>query len=344
MSRMVRIAVDVMGADHGPGPILEGVTRALMLHRNDLSVVLVGHRDAVAGYMRQLRDLDGDLAVDIQHADTIIEMNEPPSVIRRKPKSSIVVAMQLLSAGEVDAVVTPGNTGAALTAGALFVGRLSNVERPAIAALIPRPHRPIVLIDAGANVDSRPWHLAQFAVMGSAYAETILNISSPRIGLLNIGEEPSKGDETTKEAYELLSRSQLNFVGNVEGRDILFDKADVIVTDGFTGNIVLKTLEGCGQLVYRELRHQFVQSWSRRAIAWLLLRRLFKELREWMDWREYGGAPLLGLRKLCIIGHGASDSRAIERAICIAHDAVRSNLMERVSKGLQHMHALVATA
>ncbi|HID07487.1 MAG TPA: phosphate acyltransferase PlsX [Armatimonadetes bacterium] len=344
MSRVVRIAVDVMGADHGPEPILEGVRRALMLHRDNLFVVLVGHKDTIARYMHQLRDSDGELAVDIHHADTLIEMSEPPLAIRRKPNSSIVIAMQLLSAGEVDAVVTPGNTGAALTAGTLFVGRLSNVERPAIAALIPRPHCPIVLIDAGANVDCRPWHLMQFAVMGSTYAETILNISSPRIGLLNIGEEPSKGDEATKEAYELLSHSQLNFVGNVEGRDILFDKADVIVTDGFTGNVVLKTLEGCGQLVYRELRHQFARSWWRRAVAGLLLRQLFNELREWMDWREFGGAPLLGLRKLCIIGHGASDSRAIERAICIAHNAVRNNLMERISEGLQHMHALMASA
>jgi glycerol-3-phosphate acyltransferase PlsX len=306
----VKIAIDAMGGDRGPAAVVEG-TLAAARRYPEVHLVLVGREDQVVPY------LSGAPAnVSLVHAEEVISPeDEPVRAVRRKPRSSIVMAAQLVRDGECDAMLSAGNTGALMTAGLLIVGRMPGVLRPALAPVLPTLHgRGVLVLDVGANMDPEPAHLLQYAAMGSLYAEKVLGIARPRVGLLNVGTEEGKGNRLTKETYPLLAGSPLHFVGNVEARDVFSEACDVVVCDGFVGNVLLKMLEGVGMGFFMQLKDLFTSSPTAKMSAWLI-RKGLTEFRRRMDYREYGGAPLLGLRGLLVKVHGSSNDRAFEVAI-----------------------------
>jgi glycerol-3-phosphate acyltransferase PlsX len=316
---VARIAVDALGGDRGPAEIVAG---ALGASRTGIEVVLYGPPTL---------DTQG---LELVEASEEIGMHEKPAdAVRAKPDSSLVAACRAVGAGEADAVVSAGNTGAMLAAGLLQIRRLPGVMRPAIAVVIPSRDRPSVLIDAGANADARPEHLVQFAHMGSVFAHEILEAPSPDVRLLSIGEEPEKGNQLALEAHELLAAGALNFAGNTEARDLLRGAADVVVTDGFTGNVALKLLEGTIRELLAELRDE-IRSTTRGKIGGLLIRPAARRLRDRLDPDTYGGAYLLGLRGLSVVAHGNSSSRAIANAILLAARGVEHQVIERLGERL----------
>ncbi len=331
MEGTIRVAVDIMGADHPPSLLASGVMEAVQEHP-DLTVSLVAAPEVWESLSLPLPLQE---RVKFVPASQVIGMDELPlTAVRRKQDASLVVGMKLLGSGEVDAFVTPGNTGAALAAATLHVGCLPPITRPAIAIILPHHKGRFLLLDVGANVDCKPEHFLQFALMGSAYAEAVMGIPNPRVALLNIGEESIKGTSVAKEAFALLQSAPLNFVGNVEGRYLLEGAADVVVTDGFVGNILLKAAEGIGLFIWREIKELMLTNWQTK-LAGLLLRPYLKALGKRLDWREYGGAPLLGIKGVCIITHGASDNKAIAKAIAVARENVLVNAVEKVAQKLQ---------
>ena len=305
----MRIAVDAMGGDLGPGVVVQGAVQALAALGAGVELFLVGDRARIEPglTMRQ--------AVHVVHAGDVITMEESPaSAVRRKPDSSVGVAIRMLRAREVDAVVSPGNTGAVVSAALLGLGRLRNVQRPAIATLFPTAGPDCVLLDVGATAECKPSHLLQFAAMGSVFARIRLGREHPRVGLLNIGEEASKGNDLAAAAHALLRDSRLDFVGNVEGRDLLHGKADVVVCDGFTGNVVLKFAESILGFTGGLLRQEIATSMRQRLGGWLM-RPAFRAMKKRLDYQEFGGAPLLGVDGIVLIAHGKSSARAIESAV-----------------------------
>ncbi|MDT7973397.1 MAG: phosphate acyltransferase PlsX [Armatimonadota bacterium] len=330
MKSAIRIAVDIMGADHPPSLLAAGAMAALKEHP-DLSLCLIASPDATEGLSLPKEWQERWALVP---ASQVIGMDEPPLMaVRRKPDASLVVGMKMLGNGEVDAFVTPGNTGAALAAATLHVGCLPPITRPAIAIILPHHPGRFLLLDVGANVDCKPEHFLQFALMGAAYAEAVMGIPNPRVALLNIGEEAIKGTSTAKEAFALLQSAPLNFVGNIEGRDLMEGAADVVVTDGFVGNILLKAAEGIGLFLWREIKELLLTDWRTKLAGWLL-RPYLRALGKRLDWREYGGAPLLGIKGVCIIAHGSSDDKAIAKAIAVARENVLVNAVTRVADKL----------
>ena len=313
----VRVAVDAMGADRGPAEIVAGAREAASA---SIRPVIVGP----AGLDTQ--------GLELVEASDVIAMDEKPTeAVRSKPDSSLVVACRIVGEGRADAVVSPGNTGAMLAASLRHLGRVQGVRRPAIAVPVPSGQGPSVLLDAGANADARPEDLVQFAVMGSVFAEEILEIAEPRVRLLSIGEEPEKGNQLALEAHDLLVASGLNFAGNTEGRDILSGGGDVIVTDGFTGNVALKLLEGTIKNLLEALRAE-VTSTTRGRIGGLLTRPAVQRLRQRLDPDTYGGAYLLGLRHLAVVAHGNSSSRAICNAVRLAARGVEHDVVGRLAE------------
>jgi glycerol-3-phosphate acyltransferase PlsX len=323
---MARIAVDAMGGDRGPAEIVAG---ALAARTGTLTPILFG-----------------DSGIDTQglelHATTgVVEMHEKPAdAVRAKPDSSLVASVRAVHEGTADAVVSAGNTGAMLAAGLLELRRIPGVMRPAIAVPIPAQNGPSVLLDAGANADARPEQLVQFATMGAVFAEEILGIAKPTVRLLSIGEEAEKGNQLTLDTHALLQESDLNFQGNCEGRDILRGAADVVVTDGFTGNVVLKTLEGTIRTILEGLRDEITAS-TRGKIGGLLIRPAARNLRHRLDPDTYGGAYLLGLRGLAVIAHGNSSSRAIENAVRLAARGVEHDVVGRLTARLGQQAGVV---
>jgi phosphate acyltransferase len=316
---MIRVAVDAMGGDRGPEAIVAG---ALEARSPMIEPILFGP----AGLDTQ--------GLRLVEAPDVIGMHEKPvEAVRAKPNSSLVAACRAVGSGDADAVVSAGSTGAMLAAGLLHIRRLKGVLRPAIAVVIPSRQRASVLIDAGANADGRPDHLLQFAHMGSVFAEDILGVHRPEVRLLSIGEEPEKGNELTLEAHELLRQSDLNFLGNAEARDLLRGAADVVVTDGFTGNVALKLLEGTILEIFDALREE-IGATKRGKLGGLLIRPAARRLRARLDPDTYGGAYLLGLRGLSVIAHGNSSSRAIANAIRLAARGVEHGVVERLSERL----------
>jgi phosphate acyltransferase len=316
---MPRIAVDAMGGDRGPAEIVAG---ALEAAGDGLTPILFGS-PGIDSHGLELRETDG-----------VIEMHEKPAeAVRGKPGSSLVAAVRAVAAGEADAVVSAGNTGAMLAAGLLELRRIQGVMRPAIAVPIPARRGPSVLIDAGANADARPEHLLQFATMGAVFAEEILGIESPQVRLLSIGEEAEKGNQLTLEAHALLAASELNFVGNCEGRDVLAGAADVVVTDGFTGNITLKLLEGTIKNLLDALREEIAAT-TRGTVGGLLIRPAARRLRKRLDPDTYGGAYLLGLRGLAVIAHGNSSRTAIANATRLAARGAEHDVVGRLATRL----------
>jgi phosphate acyltransferase len=314
---LTRVAVDAMGGDRAPGEIVAGAVEA---QSDQIQPILVGP----AG-------LDSH-GLELVEASQTIEMDEKPTeAVRAKPDSSLVVACRLVGEGRADAVVSAGNTGAMLAAGLLEIRRVKGVLRPAIAAVVPARRGPTVLIDAGANADARAEHVLQFAYMGSVFAHEVLAVPDPDVRLLSIGEEPEKGNELTLEAHELLAQSELNFNGNVESRELLRGACDVVVTDGFTGNVSLKLLEGTIKDLLDALREEIAAS-RRGKLGGLLIRPAARALRDRLDPDTYGGAYLLGLRGLVVIAHGNSSRRAIANAIRYAALGVDHDVVERLSQ------------
>ena len=328
---MIRIAVDAMGGDHAPGAVVDG---AMAVARHlDLEMALVG---ATASIRQALSPHGGGAAagVEIVEAPDVVGMADPPAVtLRRKPGASIRVAAELVARGEAAAVVSAGHTGATVMAAHAAFGMIPGVDRPALATTIPTRGRPAVLLDAGANVECRPHHLLQFAVMGSAYARVAIGADRPRVGLLSIGEEETKGNELTREAHRLLKTSPVNFLGNVEAREIYSGIADVIVCDGFTGNVVLKTSEGLVDAVEALLGDELQGTFSSQ-VGYLLSRRALRRFRRRVDYSEYGGAPLLGVAGLAIVGHGRSSPKAVRNAIALAYRFAASGFVQRVEQDI----------
>lgn len=322
MSRPV--ALDAMGGDYAPR---ETVAGALLAAKEGVPVVLVGNEEELR---RELTDQGGDLP--IVHAAEVIDMHAQATEVRRRRQSSINVAMRLVKEGEAEAAVSMGHSGATMAAALFTLGRIPGFERPAILAEIPSaaPSGRVHLIDAGANADVRPVHLEQFARLGAAYAERMSGVEDPRIGLLSIGEEASKGNQLVLEAHPLLKETGLNFIGNVEGRDLLANVADVVVTDGFTGNVVLKLAEGEARVLFGWIKEALTSSLKAKLGA-LLVKDALKSLAARMDPAEYGAMPLLGVRGPAFIGHGASDRRAVKNALLRAHKMAGSGLVDALS-------------
>ena len=323
---MARIALDVMGTDRGPAEIVAG---AIMAAGAGHELVLVGDREVIEP---ELRATGADLHV--VHAPDVVGMGEDPAkAVRDKPRSSIMVAARLVASGDADALVSAGSTGATMTAASIVIGRLEGVQRPAIATPIPRATGlPTLVLDAGANLEVKPVHLVRFAVMGALVAEIVYGIDRPRVGLLNIGEEPSKGREVERSAFGLLEEAPVNFVGNIEGGDIPGDVADVVVTDGFTGDVVLKTMEGTAGLVLALVRDAFGRRTAGNPGEMM---RVIEEVRMMIDPELCaGGACLLGTRAGVVIGHGSSSRNAVFNAVGLAAEGVKGGLSERMERGL----------
>ncbi len=320
---MPLVAVDAMGGDSAPREIVEG---AILAAEQGVRIVLVGDESQITPL------LDGrGVDVAVRHASQVITMDDVPQrAIRDKKDASVTVAARMVSDGDADAMVSAGSTGAALAAAAFIIGRLPGVSRPGIASIFPTGH---VVMDVGANIECKPEHLLQFAVMGSAIATVYQSIESPRVGLLNIGEEDSKGRPLEKDAFDLLSRSEaVNFAGNVEGRDLATDVADVIVTDGFTGNVLLKTGEGTGKVIQKMILEILAKPEHADAVQQLMP--AFMEIRERLSPETVGGAHLLGTKGVVVIAHGSSSRVAIDNAIEIAAEGASRGLVEKVSEGI----------
>ena len=319
----VRIAVDAMGGEGAPQVEIEGALEAVRESEGRVEVVLVGRQDALEAELSK-HDSSG-LPITTSHAGEVIAMGESPATaVRRKRNASIVVAADLHKRGEVDGIVSAGNTGAVVASALLGLGMLPNVRRPAIASMFPTISEPAVLLDVGASVDSRPEDLLEFAAMGDVYAHHVLARTTPRVALMNIGEERTKGSELTQEAHRLLSGSPLNFIGNVEGRSFLRGRADVVVTDGFVGNVMVKLTEGILDIMTKALdeagAHRGLEALARQ-----------------LDYAEYGGAPLLGVAGVVIIAHGSSSPKAIKNAVKVAARFVDIDLDAKIIEKLREV-------
>jgi glycerol-3-phosphate acyltransferase PlsX len=318
-----------MGGDEAPRNIVEGALAAV--RHFDLGVLLVGAPGAIESELARAPDVDRRM-VRVVDASEVITMDESPvAALRRKPAASIRVAADAVARGDASALVSAGHTGATVMAAHGAFGMLPGVDRPALAVTIPTRRRPAVLLDVGASTECRPQHLLQFAVMGEVYTRTVFGTSSPRIGLLSTGEEATKGNELTREAHRLLRASALNFVGNVEARDVYSGDADVIVCDGFTGNVALKISEGLVGLVEGLLSEELSSTITMR-VGSLLTRRALRHFRRRVDYSEYGGAPLLGVAGVTIVGHGRSSAKAVRNAVAMAYRLAADRFLERVGQ------------
>lgn len=332
----MKIAVDAMGGDFAPQNIVAGVVEALQPGGPIARLYLVGNQDRVHAELQRLGPVDP--RIEVVHASEVVEMDDPPvQAVRRKKDSSMARAIDLVKSGAADAVVSAGNTGALLTAAQLKLRTLDGIDRPGLAILFPTPNHPFLLMDAGANLEARASNLVQYAVMGSLYCQQILHYPHPRIGVFSIGSEEMKGNELSLETYRQLKRSRLNFVGNIDGHDLFANKADVIVTDAFVGNAVLKTCESTARYVGRLLKQQLRKN-PVRLLGAGLCRGAFEAVRRTADPDEYGGAILLGINGICIKAHGASSPRAIKNAIRIAAEFVEGQFNKRIVEEIRNYH------
>ena len=327
--RGVRLAVDAMGGDHGPAEVVRGALDHAAAHPED-RVLLVGDPARIAAIAPSL-----PANVEVVPASQVVEMDEHPALaLREKRDSSITVGCDLVRNGAADAIVTAGHTGAAMAAAVLRIGRLPGVDRPALAVQMVRQGRPFVLLDIGANPDSTPENLLQYARMGTIFAERVIGVEAPRVALLSIGEEKGKGDQRIQRATELLDASEMRFVGNVEGKDLVTDMADVVVTDAVTGNVVIKFFEGLSTFIFDLWRHEFAASWRGR-LAYLLLRPGIGRIRRIFDYETAGGSPLLGVKGAVIITHGRARRRMIGFACAVAADTARTGVPQLIAESLR---------
>jgi len=344
----LRIAVDAMGGDEAPAQVVEGCLLAAA--EGGLHLLLVGQRPAIEAELARVAGRvdasettlgsgrPGERMIEIVEAEEVVAMDEPAvTPLRRKPRSSIRVCVELVKEGKAAALVSAGNTGAAMAAAKVVLGTVPGVDRPALAAVIPNATGRTVLLDVGANVDSRPSQLREFAVMGHSYAREVLGTDRPRVGLLSIGEEATKGSDLTREVFRVLQETGLEFVGNVEGGDIFSGKVDVVVCDGFVGNAVLKSAEALADLASRMLLEEIDASWRSR-LGYLLARPAIERFTERTDYAEYGAAPLLGIDGGCFVAHGRSNPRAIRSAIRRAAEFAGARVHEKIRDRVAAMH------
>lgn len=332
----MKIAIDAMGGDFAPQETVCGAIDACREFGAD--VILVGieadlKKLLVAGSFSNLK-------IDIFPASEVISMDEhPANAVKRKLDSSLVVANRLVKEGKAAAVISAGNTGAAMAASLLNLGRISGIKRPGIASLMPTKKGFSVLIDAGGNVDCEPEHLFQFGIMGSIYAEEVLGLKKPRLGLLSIGEEETKGNKLTIETYQLLKKSKLNFIGNIEGCDVHQGDCEVIICDGFIGNTVLKLSEGLATVLLNEIKEVISSNYLTK-FGGLLLKNSLKKIKSRMDYAEYGGMPLLGVNGISMISHGGSNAKAIKNAIKAANKVINQDIVSKISASLRMQYAI----
>ncbi len=322
----MKIIIDAMGGDNAPSAPVEAAVKAVKEFGVD--IVLVGDTDIVRKELSKYGYQGNEIT--IAHADDVISNHEEPAkAVRSKKTASVVVSANMLKNGEGDAMLSMGNTGALLASGLLIVGRIKGVLRPALATLLPSAKGPKMLIDAGANTNCKAENLVQFGIMGSIYMKNVLNIVNPTVGLMSNGEEEGKGDDLTKETFPLLKEAPVNFIGNIEGRDVMEGTADVITCDGFVGNVILKTVEGMGHVVSQKVKDIFMKGLLTKIGALFVMKGL-DDFKQTMDYREYGGAPLLGTKKPVIKGHGSSDSKAVFSAIYQAKKFVETNVIDEI--------------
>ncbi|TAN64170.1 phosphate acyltransferase PlsX [bacterium] len=328
----MKIAVDAMGGDYAPAAVVEGSVQAS--DELDIPIILVGDREKVEAELKRL-GAGGNAKITVRHASEVVAMDESPAkAIRRKKDSSLRVCFDIVKKGEASAVVSAGNSGAAMAAGMFLFKKLDGVDRPAIAVTLPTKKDPAVLLDVGGNVDCKPLHLVQFALMGEVYARCMLGKDRPRVGLLSNGEEEGKGNELTRETNALLKKTSINYIGYVEGRDIYRGDVDVVVADGFVGNVVLKLSEGLVDAVTSMLKEEIMASIPSK-IGYFLAKTAFKKLKKKVDYAEYGGAPLLGVDGVCMISHGRSNPTAIKNAVIRAYEFTKNNVNTRLSEEME---------
>ncbi|MGA9994468.1 MAG: phosphate acyltransferase PlsX [Pyrinomonadaceae bacterium] len=335
-----KVVLDAMGSDHAPHAEIDG---ALAATRDlGIGVILVGQPEKVVPELHRCGWRgNGDRGIEFVEAAEVIGMDEPvATAVRRKKKSSLRVGSKLVDEGRADGLVSAGNTGAVMVTAKMVIGMLPGVDRPALAAMIPtKTGKPVLLLDVGANAECKAFHLAQFAIMGDAYARAVMGTQRPSVGLMSIGEEEAKGNDLTKEAFPLMrDLSSLNFVGNVEGRDVFTGQVDVIITDGFTGNVMLKLSEGLTDAMLSMIKRELTASAMTKAGA-MLAKPAFRNIKKRLDYSEYGGAPLLGVQKIVLIGHGSSNSRAIRNALRSAKEFSEKRAGESIQRGIAETNA-----
>ena len=328
----MKIVLDAMGGDHAPQVNVEGAVETVQ-ETDDIEVILVGNEAAVRKELKGRKFKSGRISV--VHASQVVEMHESPTAaIRKKRDSSIRVGVGLVKAGKADAFVSAGHSGVVMGTSLLLLGMSKGVDRPAIATLMPTLRDTFVLLDVGANVDCKPENLQQFALMGNIYCKLILGREQPKVGLLSIGEEDVKGNELTKEAFKLIKQSSVHFIGNIEGKDIFTGLADVVVCDGFIGNIALKISEGLAETILKMLKKE-ISSITAGRIGYLMLKPAIRNFKKRTDYDEYGGAPLLGINGTSIISHGRSSAKAIRNALKVANEFSRKRVYEAISDAIQ---------
>jgi glycerol-3-phosphate acyltransferase PlsX len=336
----MKIAVDAMGGDNAPHAIVAGAVQAAK--EFGVGIILVGIEQQIEAELKK-HPYAKTLPLEIKNATEVVDMlDSPATVFRRKKDSSIRVANDLVKNGEAVAVISAGHTGAAMTTSLFVLGKLEGVERPAIATFMPNLKGTSIVLDVGANVDCKPMHLLHFAFMGEVYAKYLLKIPNPRVGLLSIGEEATKGNELTKEAFKLLTETSINFIGNVEGRDVMSGKADVVVCDGFIGNVVLKVSESVAETIGLMIRENIGDNLIRK-LGYFMMRPAFRALKRRIDYAEYGGAPLIGINGISIISHGRSSDRAVKNAIRVAAELAKSEVNKHIHEDIEKNMEFVKT-
>jgi glycerol-3-phosphate acyltransferase PlsX len=332
----MRVALDAMGGDYAPSVTVEGAVETVDEHA-DIEVILIGDEAVIRRELGSKRYHANRISV--RHASQVVEMQDSPTAaVRKKKDSSIRIGIDLVKSGEADAFVSAGHSGVVMATSLLLLGTSKEVDRPAIATIMPTLRDTFVLLDAGANVDCKPENLLQFALMGNTYCKLLLGRPRPKVALLSIGEEDTKGNELTKIAFRLIRGTALNFIGNIEGKDIFSGKADVVVCDGFIGNIALKISEGLAETILKMLKRE-ITSVSTGRIGYLMMKPAIRNFKKRTDYDEYGGAPLLGINGTCIISHGRSTSKAIKNALRVAADYASKRVYEAISEDIKsHLH------
>src|SRR5882762_8773413 len=329
-----------MGGDFGPPNLVAGAVMALRAYPRITKLFLVGDSVKIESELTKHGCTDG--RIEIYHASQVVAMSDGAvEAVRRKKDSSVSRAVDLVKHGHADAIVSAGHTGAAVAASIIKLRTLPGVERPGIASLIPTEVNVFVLIDAGANIDARPMHLVQYGIMGTVYSRHVLGYKNPTVGLVSLGEEDVKGNEMTKEVFKMLKKSSLNFVGNIEGRHLFEDPVEVVVCDGFVGNVILKTCESISVAIFQWLKHELMHTKMRRVGAFLA-RDAFDTIKEKTNYEEYGGSPLLGVNGICIIAHGASTPLAIKNALRVAVESIEHQVNPHIIDEVQRYHEATA--
>jgi phosphate acyltransferase len=332
----MRIALDAMGGDFGPPTLVAGAVMALREYHHIQKLYLVGDERQIESELEKHRF--NDSRIGIVHSTQVVDMSDRAwSAVRRKKDSSVSRAVDLVKRGEADAIVSAGHTGAAVAASIIKLRTLEGIDRPGIAAVLPTQFNVFVLIDAGANIDSRPDHLLQYAIMGSVYSRHVLGYKNPTVGLVSLGDEDVKGTELTKEVFKMLKLSSLNFVGNIEGRHLFEDPVEVVVCDGFVGNVILKTCESISVAIFKWLKHELTRTGMRKTGAFLA-RHAFNTIKQKTNYEEYGGSPLLGVDGICIIAHGASTPLAIKNALRVAAESIEHRVNPHILEELRRYH------